>query len=296
MGSCFSSKPEHVRYEETATRALSHSADQAIYWYNRSLKVKLKKPEIFTVSIGKTYLLLGTIYAGKKKNYDLAIKHFKKALSYLEHDDKRNFALCYFLLGDCYVKQGSFSAAYDNMEISLDLRIKYFGEDDYETVMSLCGLGFVAKADGNYDLSFKYYARARKILAQLPPNRAQMEMRSVIEEANFKGQEKDYVDLSIKKATALLQPDIAQVCFFLGELALRVDLTVKAFAYFNKMFDYLKKHHGEKLNYYEIFESQANQLRKLAQEFPEDEDNIEKLISYWRDQPGENPVLIIDDD
>jgi len=137
------SVPNYIQLEKEAGRELLNDPDKAIKLYGKALNYKLKNPDNLHASIGRSYLMIGLIYANMKLDNQLACDHFLKAIPFLEVEDVSSYTLAYFFLAVCYAEIGKFPQAYETMRKSLEDRKKAFGENSSEVAMSLNGMAYI---------------------------------------------------------------------------------------------------------------------------------------------------------
>ena len=139
--------------------------DKAIEYFQKSLKINLKKLGSEDPNVAINYNNLGFACDGKG-DHDEAIEYYKKSLEInlaklgSEHP---NVARDYNNLGDSYRIKGDYDEAIEDFQKSLKINLKKLGPEHPDVAVMYSNLGMVYIEKGDYDKAFEYAQKALNI-------------------------------------------------------------------------------------------------------------------------------------
>ena len=144
--------------------------DKAIEYFQKSLKINLKKLGLEHQDVARDYNNLGVAYQSKG-DYDEAIEYFYKSLKiYLKKlgSEDPDVALNYNNLGLTYSMKGDYDKAIEYFQKSLKINLKKLGSEDPNVAINYNNLGFACDGKGDHDEAIEYYKKSLEInLAKL---------------------------------------------------------------------------------------------------------------------------------
>ena len=139
--------------------------DKAIEYYQKALKINLKKPGPEHPDVARNYNNMGEAYR-EKGDYDKAIEYYQKSLKINlkklepEHPD---VAFNYNNLGLAYDSKGDYDKAIEYYKKSLEINLKKLGPEHPSVARGYNNLGDSCRIKGDYDEAIEYFQKALKV-------------------------------------------------------------------------------------------------------------------------------------
>lgn len=145
--------------------------DQALFYLDQSLKIRLNLPETKKSIMGSLYNDIGNVY-GSQKNYQTAHEYYEKALSLTLEcvgENHRQTAMIYGNIGDSYRHQKQYDLALENLNKSWSILNNLEWEDKPVIARSLTSIGMVYCSKCEYRTALFYMEKALNIELQILP-------------------------------------------------------------------------------------------------------------------------------